>query len=227
MAHFASMEPFFVCFLFVFFVSFFRKFLKEVHVLGPENPRKVSSISPPEKVFYSSEAYSCPPKHFPLLPVHRFRPAVAAKCGVLLEGVSGEQRLSSGVLEFRSLRVTRDSGKRRKPGGSRAALALHKHRVQASNFGSEESVNAMKHGEEVRELELLKRNKDRHSVDSLCHLVALMFWLGIWITFASIDLESWFWNKNLILLFPSSDDPFSWENLYLHRTAWNTRVEKH
>lgn len=38
-------------------------------------------------------------------------------------------------------------------------------------------------------------------------------------TLASIDLESWFWNKNLILLFPSSDDPFSWENLYLHSTA--------
>lgn len=47
-------------------------------------------------------------------------------------------------------------------------------------------------------------------------------------TLASIDLESWFWNKNLILLFPSSDDPFSWENLYLHSTAcdngrvWNS-----
>lgn len=43
-------------------------------------------------------------------------------------------------------------------------------------------------------------------------------------TFASMDLESWFWNKNLILLFPSSDDPLSWENLYLHSTAWRSGV---
>lgn len=45
-------------------------------------------------------------------------------------------------------------------------------------------------------------------------------------SFASIDLESWFWNKNLILLFPSSDDPFSWENLYLHSTAFEA-ASKH
>lgn len=38
-------------------------------------------------------------------------------------------------------------------------------------------------------------------------------------TFASICLVSWFWNKNLILLLPSSEEPLSWENLYLQRTA--------
>ncbi len=41
------------------------------------------------------------------------------------------------------------------------------------------------------------------------------------LTFASISFVSWFWNRNLILLLPSSDDPFSWENLYLHSTAYN------
>lgn len=38
-------------------------------------------------------------------------------------------------------------------------------------------------------------------------------------TFASICLVSGFWNKNLILLLPSSEEPLSWENLYLQSTA--------
>lgn len=41
------------------------------------------------------------------------------------------------------------------------------------------------------------------------------------LTFASISFVSGFWNRNLILLFPSSDDPLSWENLYLHSTTCN------
>lgn len=73
------------------------------------------------------------------------------------------ERLSSGVFEFGRLRVTGDGGQRGEAGGGRRALTLHEHGVQTSHFGSEERVNAVEHGEEVGELQLLweKRNERR------------------------------------------------------------------
>lgn len=65
------------------------------------------------------------------------------------------ERLSSGVFEFGRLRVTGDGGQRGEAGGGRRALTLHEHRVQTSDFGGEERVNAVEHGEEVGELQLL------------------------------------------------------------------------
>lgn len=168
-------------------------------------------------------------------PVHHFRPRSRLNAASFQKGVWGEQRLSSGVLGFRSLWITWEGGKRREPSGSCGALAVHKHRVQASHFGSEESVNTVKHSEKVRELQLLKIQhryscylKLKYFLQACCFAILhnmAAFSIYQWITFASIDLESWFWNKNLILLFPSSDDPFSWENLYLHSTAWNVKIQ--
>lgn len=40
------------------------------------------------------------------------------------------------------------------------------------------------------------------------------------VTFASMSFVSGFWKRNLILLLPSSEDPFSWENLYRHSTTY-------
>lgn len=73
------------------------------------------------------------------------------------------ERLSSGVFEFWRLRVTGDGGQQGEAGGGRRALTLHEHGVQTSHFGGEECVNAVEHGEEVGELQLLweKRNERR------------------------------------------------------------------
>lgn len=73
------------------------------------------------------------------------------------------ERLSSGVFEFGRLRVTGDGGQRGEAGAGRRALTLHEHGVQTSDFGGEERVNAVEHGEEVGELQLLweKRNERR------------------------------------------------------------------
>lgn len=78
--------------------------------------------------------------------------------------VWAEQHLSGGVFEFRSLRITRDAGEGREAGGGGVALALHKHRVQACDFGSKESMNAVEHRKEVGELQLLRdRKKERRA----------------------------------------------------------------
>lgn len=83
----------------------------------------------------------------PFSPVSRFKPRDAWACQ--------KRRLSSGVFDFRRLWVTWDGGQGGKASGGRRALTFHEHRVQTSNFGGEESVNAVKHSEEVGELQLL------------------------------------------------------------------------
>lgn len=83
----------------------------------------------------------------PFSPVSRFMPRDAWACQ--------KRRLSSGVFDFRRLWVTWDGGQGGKASGGRRALTFHEHRVQTSNFGGEESVNAVKHSEEVGELQLL------------------------------------------------------------------------
>lgn len=84
-------------------------------------------------------------------------PTIWGPCrSVLLQSVWAEQHLSSGVFEFRSLRIARDTGEGREAGRGRVALALHKHRVQACDFGSKESMNTVEHCKEVGELQLLK-----------------------------------------------------------------------
>jgi len=83
---------------------------------------------------------------------------------------SGERGwgLSGGVFEFRRLWVTWLAAKRREAGGGRGALALHENRVQARDFGGEESVNTMKHGIEVGELQLLKETEVKHVLELWC-----------------------------------------------------------
>lgn len=90
-------------------------------------------------------------------------------CSVLSLSVWAEQHLSSGIFEFGSLRIARDTGEGREAGRGRVALALHKHRVQACNFGSKESMNTVEHRKEVGELQLLEnRNKVRGEKKLVC-----------------------------------------------------------
>lgn len=118
--------------------------------------RKVVKYVLPERDNLFHGECSCPPLcGCPPRP-HYLRPC----CTVLLRSVWAEQHLSSGVFQFRSLRIAWDAGEGREAGRGCIALALHKHRVQACNFGSKESVNTVEHRKEVGELQLLKnRNK--------------------------------------------------------------------
>lgn len=94
-------------------------------------------------------------------------------------GVWAEQHLSGGVFEFRSLRITRDPGEGREAGGGGVALALHKHRVQACNFGSKESMDTVEHRKEVGELQLL-RNTDKERRAEFLKGAGVISPLGRW-----------------------------------------------
>lgn len=76
-----------------------------------------------------------------------------------MDGGRWQLCLSSGVLKFGSLGVTGDGGERgearHRARRRRRAVALGEHGIQARHFGGEKGVDAMEHGVEVRELQLL------------------------------------------------------------------------
>lgn len=147
--------------------------------------RDIKSINPKEFFFSPTTVYSCSPQcHNPNVFQFSCPPLqakVTARSSILLKGVWREQHLSSGKFQFRCLWITWNTRKRGNPHVSRSSVALHKHRIQASNFGSKESVNTVKHSEEVRELQLLKEThkywfsialwlSDNHDVSLTCSI---------------------------------------------------------
>lgn len=93
---------------------------------------------------------------FSRAPVHFFYATFTTVCRL-----QGGQHLSGGVFKFGRLWVAGETGQRGNPGVCCRALALQKHGVQTSNFGSKKSVNTVKYSKEVWELQLLKEKREQ------------------------------------------------------------------